>query len=158
MSRVVYVSIGSILFVLFILQDVVDLRWQYLWDLQQEQMYRRWSGLFLSVLILFQWSLSLVRTVPKWQNKSLTYYSIHTWMGAFTPLFFYVHSMNLGFAYLLILSLTFFGNFLLGMVNTDVIKSQKQWYFQGWMITHVAFSLFISLLTVYHVWVVFYYQ
>lgn len=158
MNRQLFISIGSVLFVLFIIQDLLPLKWAYLETLQQDQSYRRWSGLFLSIFILFQWSLSIVRTVPRWQDKSLLYHKIHTWLGAFTPLFFYVHSTKLGFAFLFLLSITFMVNFLLGMLNLDVLKNKKQWYFQGWMITHVALSIFITLLTIYHVWIVFYYE
>lgn len=158
MNRQLFITIGISLFILFILQDLMPLKWDYLEGLQNKQMYRRWSGLFLSAFILFQWSLSLVRTVPRWQDKSLSYHTIHTWLGAFTPLFFYIHSTKLGYAFLFLLSLTFLVNFLLGMFNLDVLKSKKQWYFQGWMISHVALSIFITLLTVYHIWIVFYYE
>jgi methionine sulfoxide reductase heme-binding subunit len=158
MGRIAFILTGSILFACFLAQDFFDLKWEYLLQLQDDQMYRRWSGLVLSVIILFQWTLSIVRSTPKWEELSLTFYNIHNWMGAFTPLLFYFHSMKLGFAYLFVLSLTFFGNFLLGMLNLDVIKNKSQLIFQGWMITHVACSLFITFLTIYHVWVVFYYE
>ena len=102
MSRISFLVTGLLLFVLFVIQDVVDLRWEYLQELQQDQMYRRWSGLGLFVIILFQWTLSIVRTTPKWEELSLTFYNIHNWFGAFTPLLFYIHSMQLGFAYLLV--------------------------------------------------------
>lgn len=158
MGRLAFILTGSILFTLFILQYIFVWRWEYLYELQGDQMYRRWSGLGLSLIILFQWTLSLVRTRPKWEELSLKFYTIHNWLGALTPLFFYVHSMKLGFAYLSVLSLTFFGNFLLGMLNLDVLKSKSKIVFQGWMILHVACSFFITGLTLYHVWVVFYYK
>ncbi|NLR90775.1 hypothetical protein [Flammeovirga agarivorans] len=158
MSKQLYIVIGSILFLLFVAQDVFELRWEALYQLQQEQMYRRWSGLGLFCIILFQWTLSLVRVVPKWQHKSITFHKIHNWLGAFTPLLFYIHSMELGFAYLFILSLTFFSNFVMGMFNLDLLKTRSQLIFQGWMIVHVTFSVFITFLTFYHIWVVFYYE
>lgn len=158
MKRTLFVSIGLILFALFVLQDALDLRWEALQTLQEEQMYRRWSGLGLFTIILFQWSLSLVRVIPKLSDKSIIFHSIHNWLGAFTPLLFYIHSMELGFAYLFMLSVTFFGNFLLGMFNLDVLRSRSQIVFQGWMILHVAFSFFVSFVTVYHIWIVFYYE
>lgn len=153
-----YFYIGSFLFLLFVLQEVFQLRWEALYQLQEEQSYRRWSGLGLLFIILFQWTLSLVRSVPKWETKSLTFSKIHNWIGAFTPLLFYIHSMELGFAYLFILSITFFGNFLMGMFNFDMIKSKSMLVFQGWMIVHVSLSVFITTLTFYHIWVVFFYE
>ncbi|MCV9386313.1 hypothetical protein [Reichenbachiella ulvae] len=158
MSKNLYLILGLLLFTLFVLQDVFEWRWEYLQQLQADQMYRRWSGLALSMVILFQWVLSIVRATPKWEEKSLLFYSIHNWMGALTPLLFYIHSMQLGFAYLFLLSITFFGNFLLGMFNLDLLKSKSQVVFQGWMILHVSMSLFISFITIYHIWIVFYYE
>lgn len=158
MNRILFISTGCLFFLLFVLQDQLGLRWEYLYQLQSDQMYRRWSGLGLFIVILYQWILSIIRTTPRWEHKSLVFYNIHNWVGAFTPLLFYIHSMKLGFAYLFLLSITFFGNFLLGMFNLDVLKTKAQWVFQGWMVIHVAFSLFISFLTLYHIWVVFYYK
>ena len=158
LHRLRFVIVGGTLFLLFALQDVLDLRWEYLRQWQLDQMYRRWSGLGLFLVILSQWVLSLVRVVPRWQGKSRVFYTLHNWVGAFTPLLFYLHAMQLGFAYLFVLSITFFGNFLLGMFNLELLKSRSPLVFQGWMILNVAFSLFISLLTVYHIWVVFYYE
>lgn len=153
-----FLIIGLVLFAGYVLQEVLDLRWMMLQDLQQDQMYRRWSGLGLSLVILFQWLLSIVRVVPRWEELSLTFKNIHNWLGAFTPLLFYVHSMQLGYAYLFMLSITFFGNFLLGLFNLDLIKTTSQLVFKGWMILHVGFSFFVTFITIYHVWVVFYYE
>ena len=158
MGKLGFLVIGGILFALFIAQDVFSLRWQALYELQDQQMYRRWSGLGLSLIILFQWSLSLVRSKPSWEELSLKFQRIHNWLGAFTPLFFYIHSMQLGFAYLFVLSITFFGNFLLGLFNLEILNSKSPIVFMGWMILHVACSLFVTFLTIYHVWVVFYYE
>lgn len=158
MGRLAFLITGGVLFTLFVAQDALGWKWDYLVQLQDDQMYRRWSGLVLSLVILFQWTLSLVRSRPKWEELSLKFYNIHNWLGAFTPLLFYVHSAKLGFAYLFVLSITFFGNFLLGMFNLEVIKNKSQVIFQGWMILHVACSLFVTFLTIYHVWVVFYYE
>ncbi|MEM1009803.1 MAG: hypothetical protein AAGJ35_12455, partial [Myxococcota bacterium] len=158
MNRKLFISIGATLFALFVLQDVLELRWTALQEWQAGQLYRRWSGLGLFTVILFQWTLSLVRVVPRWEEKSIVFHAIHNWLGAFSPLLFYVHSMQLGFAYLFLLSITFFGNFLLGMFNLDVLKSKSMLVYQGWMILHVAFSFFISFVTLYHIWVVFYYE
>lgn len=157
-SSRIYVIVGLVLFTLFLLQDFIELRWTWLFEAQKEQMFKRWTGLALSVFIAFQWVLTLVRVVPSWSSKIMLFTKIHKWLGAITPAAYYVHSMEFGYAYLLFLSLCFFGNFLLGMLNMDVIKSKAQWYFQGWMILHVSCSLIVSLLLFYHVYVVFYYK
>ena len=153
-----YLYTGVFLFIAYILQDVLVLHWQYLADLQLQESYKRWSGLALFTYIGLQWSLTLFRIKKSLEDRSATVMSIHKWMGAFSPLIFYVHSMKFGFAYLFILSVLFFVNVFLGFVHMDELKAKAYWYFQGWMIAHVAFSLAVSLLAFYHIWIVFYYS
>lgn len=154
----IYIYVGAVLFVLFLVQDLLDIRWTWLFESQKDQMFKRWTGLAVGVFIAFQWLLSLVKTVNKFSDFVQSFTKIHKWFGAFSPLVYYVHSMEFGFAYLLFLSLVFFGNFLLGLLNTDFIKSKSQLYFQGWMILHVACSIIVALVMLYHVYVVFYYK
>lgn len=153
-----YLYIGIGLFVAYCMQEVLDLRWEYLYALQIEESFKRWSGLALFIYIALQWSLTLFRTKRKLEKHSSFLMDVHKWIGAFSPLVFYLHSMEFGYAYLFGLSITFFMNVLLGFVHTDTINTKAYWYFQGWMITHVAFSLLISLLALYHIWIVFYYN
>jgi hypothetical protein len=84
--------------------------------------------------------------------------SIHKWIGALSPLFFYVHCMSLGYGYLALLSYIFIANTLLGYFNLDVIKNNSDVLFKGWMITHVALSLVITILMFFHIVMVFYYK
>ncbi|MDO6758844.1 hypothetical protein Q4566_01425 [Tamlana sp. 2_MG-2023] len=121
-------------------------------------MYKRWSGLVLALFICFQWMLTLTRTVVKWRKHAMTMQIIHKWLGAISPLFFYFHSLALGYGYLLLLSYVFFSNTLLGYLNLDVIKSRSDAWFKGWMITHVALSMMVSILLLFHVVMVFYYK
>ena len=84
--------------------------------------------------------------------------TIHKWIGAISPIIFYVHSMNFGYGYLLLLTYIFFANALLGYINLDVIKSSSEALFKGWMISHVAFSMIITILMFFHIAMVFYYK
>jgi hypothetical protein len=43
-------------------------------------------------------------------------------------------------------------------MNPDYIRNNSMWFFNGWMIAHVACSLLLTLLVVFHVGVVFYYK
>ena len=150
--------VGSTLFLLYIIQSVLPVKWEALDVLQHEQMYSRWSGLVLALFILFQWLLTLTRVVNKWKKHSIKFTSWHKWIGAISPLIFFFHSMEFGYAYLFVLSFVFMVNMVLGTINLDVIKSSKEWVFQSWMITHVAFSFIITFVMLYHVGVVFYYK
>lgn len=152
-----YLITGLVFFIVYILQEVLNIRWQYLHALQLEETFKRWSGLCLFIFIALQWSLTIFRVKKTWEPYSPAIMEVHKWMGAFSPVVFYIHSMEFGFAYLFVLSITFFSNVLLGFVHVDVIRTKAYWYFQGWMVAHVAFSLIITLLVLYHIWIVFYY-
>ncbi|WP_406683494.1 hypothetical protein N1F78_12500 [Seonamhaeicola sp. MEBiC1930] len=150
--------LGLLLFVAFSIQFFLKLEWTWLYELQQQEMYKRWSGLFLALVIGFQWVLSLVRTNRRLRVHNLVMQNIHKWIGALCPLIFYIHSMGMGYGYLLLLSYIFFVNTILGYINLDVIKNNSDVLFKGWMISHVAISLIITILMLFHVVMVFYYK
>lgn len=150
--------LGIALFVAFVLQYMFNLQWHGLFVLQQEEMYKRWSGLLLVVFITFQWVLTLTRTVKKWRTRAMVMQTIHKWAGALSPLFFYIHSMGIGYGYLMLLSYIFFANTILGYFNLDVLKNNSDILFKGWMISHVALSIVVTILMVFHITMVFYYK
>ena len=151
-------TIGLLLFILYIIQFSFHLQWEKLYSLQHDEMFKRWTGLGLGLFITFQWLLTLFRIIPKLRQRSIKMTAIHKWIGAFSPVIFYLHSMTFGYAYLLFLSIVFMTNMLLGTVNLDIIKSQKEWLFKLWMILHVSFSIIITFVMLFHVGVVFYYK
>lgn len=150
--------LGLVLLLLFFLQFFLKLRWNWLFELQQQEMFKRWSGLGLAIFIAFQWILSLTRVVVRFRKYAIKMNLIHKWLGAISPLFFYIHSMALGYGYLLLLSYIFFSNTLLGYLNLDVIKNNSDLLFKGWMILHVAFSIVITIMMFFHITMVFYYK
>lgn len=150
--------IGLLLLILYFLQYFLNLEWNWLLELQQDQMFRRWSGLAVAILIAFQWILTFTRVIPRLRKHSMKMNTIHKWLGAISPLLFYVHSINLGYGYLLLLTYIFFANALLGYINLDVIKSTNETLFKGWMISHVTFSMIITILMFFHIAMVFYYK
>lgn len=151
-------TIGIFLLVAYIVQFIFDLKWEWLYNLQLNELYKRWSGVSVLIFIIFQWALTITRVSKRLRKYALKFTSWHKWIGAFSPLLFYFHAMEFGFAYLALLSYLFFANMLLGVVNLDIIKSQKEWVFQSWMIAHVAFSVIISFISIFHIGVVFYYK
>lgn len=151
-----YVGLGLI--VLYLVQYLFEIRWTWLNVLQEDQLFRRWSGLAIGLIIVMQWMLTMTRTKKSWNKHAQKFASVHKWMGALSPILFYTHSIEFGHAYLLVFSIIFMLNTVLGCVNLDVIKSHKEWIFQGWMITHVTLSIIITAILLIHVWVVFYYK
>jgi len=152
-------NLSIFLFVLYIAQYFLPIKWQWLYELQEHnQMYKRWSGLAVFLLIVFQWVLTVARVVNRFKKYAITLADVHKWIGACSPILFYIHVMEFGYGYLALLSYLFFANMLLGTVNLDIIKSKKNWVFQSWMITHVTFSIIITFIAVFHIGVVFYYE
>ncbi|UKM64406.1 hypothetical protein GSB9_00954 [Flavobacteriaceae bacterium GSB9] len=150
--------VGLILLSAFFLQFFLTLQWDWLFQLQQEEMYKRWSGLGLALFIVFQWVLTLTRVLKKFRKHAMSMQTIHKWVGALSPLLFYIHSISLGYGYLLLLSYIFFSNTILGYFNLDVVKNSSDAFFKGWMISHVALSIIVTIMLVFHVSMVFYYK
>lgn len=151
-------TIGLILLFLFVIQFALDLKWKWLYDLQQDEMFKRWSGFGLGMFILFQWLLTFSRVIARFRKYSFKITNLHKWIGAISPLLFYIHGMELGYGYLALLAYIFLINTLIGYFNLDVIKSTNDTLFKGWMITHVAFSIIVTILMIFHIGVVFYYK
>ncbi|TNJ42953.1 hypothetical protein KFZ70_16005 [Tamlana fucoidanivorans] len=150
--------VGVVLLCAFFLQYFLKLEWMWLFQLQKEELYKRWSGLVLALLIVFQWVLTITRVVKRLRKYAMPMQAIHKWLGAVSPIVFYFHSATLGYGYLLLLSYIFFSNTLLGYLNLDVIKSNNEMLFKGWMISHVALSIIVSIMMVFHISMVFYYK
>lgn len=150
--------IGLVLFCGYLLQNILELKIGALEKLQTQEMFKRWTGLALALFIVFQWVLTFTRIIPKLRKKSLIFTEIHKWIGAFSPLLFFIHTTSFGYGYLALLSYIFLSNMLLGTINLDVIKSQKEWVFKSWMIVHVSFSMLITGIMFLHIGTVFYYK
>ncbi|MEO9571826.1 MAG: hypothetical protein ABJH82_11185 [Polaribacter sp.] len=150
--------LGLLLLTVYFLQFFLKLDWSWLSHLQQQEIYKRWSGVLLATFILFQWLLTFTRVIKNWRKYNITIQNLHKWLGAVSPLFFYIHSTQLGYGYLLLMSYVFLFNTLLGYLNLDVLKNNSDILFKGWMIAHVALSLIITFLLVFHVSMVFYYK
>jgi len=151
-------TLGLLLLSLFFLQFFLKLEWTWLKIQQQQEMYKRWSGLFMALFITFQWVLTFCRVVKKLRKHSIKMTVMHKWAGALSPIFFYAHSMGVGYGYLALLSYLFFANALLGYINLDVLKNNSDVLFKGWMIAHVAFSIILTILMFFHITMVFYYK
>ncbi len=150
--------LGLILLLIFFLQFFLKLRWTWLVELQQGELYKRWSGLGIALFIAFQWILTFTRVIPKLRKHAMKMTELHKWIGAISPLLFYIHSVGFGYGYLALLSYIFFANTLIGYINLDVLKNNSDALFKGWMIVHVAFSFIITILLLFHIGIVFYYK
>lgn len=150
--------IGVTLIILYCIQQIFVIKWNFLENLQNIETYKRWSGLIVGLLIVFQWLLTFSRIIPKFRKRSHSINNIHKNIGLFSPIFLYIHSTNFGFGYLALFTYLYILNMILGTLNLDIIKTSKDWVFKGWMITHVALSMIITLLLFFHIGMVFYFK
>jgi methionine sulfoxide reductase heme-binding subunit len=154
-----YVWVGMMLFGIFVLQYMLGWQWALLQRWQTNATYKAITGFLLATYIGFQWLLYFFRKQPQRSNEQKRQaYQLHKWIGALSPLFFWMHSVKLGYAYLLILSVLYFANFGLGLMNVEAIAARSKWYLQVWLVAHLTFSTLIVFLTMHHIWVSFYFH
>ena len=152
-----YFILGLVLLVAFFIQDVFDIRWQWLQQLQTDETYKRLSGLALATYLAEQWSLSLMR-IWGLSKKARSNYKVHQQLGVLSPLFFYIHSVRIGYAYLFLLSLVYFSNATVGLFNPVFLGIRHKKFSFYWMIVHVSLSLLTVILMFFHIYIVFYYE
>ena len=130
---------------------------QWLHDLQNIEFYKMASGVALAAFLLFQWYLSSLRVRGR-LRRAKRQYALHKKVGIWAPVLFYAHSVTLGYAYLLILSSAYFANTLVGLINPQTIRVRSKAYYYTWMIVHVALSVLVIALMVYHLWIALSYE
>lgn len=152
-------KIGITLFVLYFIQDFFLLKISYLEHLQSIELYKKWSGLLLLILILSQWYISALRANKKISSSKKQFYvNLHKLIGVLLPLFFYFHSTSIGFGMLFVLSVVFFISIFLGFINTENFVIRFPNLFNWWLMLHILFSAIVLVLSFIHVWQVFYFN
>ncbi|MGH8657898.1 MAG: hypothetical protein ACREV4_05310 [Gammaproteobacteria bacterium] len=149
--------LGVLLLLAFFAQDLFHLKWPWLAVLQTDETYKQVSGLVLVTFIGYQWYLSVLRAKGL-SEEAARHYERHRWAGALAPLFFYLHSHQIGYAYLFLLSTIYFGNVVLGLLHPLILQTNNKHLFNGWMVTHVSIAVFLVTLASYHIFTAFYYS
>ena len=152
-------KIGLILLGFYVVQYFCPVKLVFLEHLQNDSTYRIWSGLALFLLILHQWLLPIYRAVYDLKGKPLEKKTaVHNWVGSVSPLVFFLHSTKPDYGLLFILAVIFFLNLSFGLLNfIDNSKKHIKFYRVGIAI-HILLSVAILLLTLLHIWLVFYYN
>jgi methionine sulfoxide reductase heme-binding subunit len=111
------------------------------------------------VYIYSQWLLTFKRTYTS-DQKPQQGLNLHRWSGALAPVFFYIHSARFGYGYLLFISIIYFTNFIVGNINPQGLNIHRYInnYYSLWLRAHIIFSCLVSLMIIYHIYVVFYYK
>ena len=152
-----YLLVGSLLLTLYFIQLNLNLRWLWLDNLQGNEVYQQVTGFMLLAYVILQGRLGYHRL--RYPKKSFApLLKSHKLHGVFGPLLFYVHSMDIGFAYQVVLTFIFLGNSLVGYLNPQALKVRVKWYVLSWTIVHVSLALLTLALMLFHIYVVYYYS
>lgn len=149
--------VGVLLLALFVLQDVGSLKWALIEVLQANDTYKAISGVLILLFIAVQWGLALLRRRVQ-GARSRHLYHLHNNLGLVAPAVYYMHSTRFGYAYLLVLSLAYFTNFAVGLVNREFWDINISKYTHYWTIVHITLSVLIVSMVLYHIGVVLYYE
>lgn len=148
---------GLLLLALLALPLALGWRWSWLAAHQQEELYKRWTGALLLLFLGHQWWLAIGRS-RGWVRAAKRSFHAHRYVGLAAPLFFFAHSQQLGFGFLVLLSTVFLGNTLLGLLHPGLLRLGGRRLTNVWLVTHVAASLLVAALALYHGWVAFYFE
>ncbi len=118
--------------------------------------YRLVTGTLLAGLLAFQWSLSGLRT-RGYARLAKRMYSWHQVAGALGPLLLLTHSVRAGVGFLGLLCSAFLVNTLLGAFGPTRVAALRQ-HSNLWFVSHVALSLFVVGLAMYHGWTAMYFE
>ncbi|HMI87855.1 MAG TPA: hypothetical protein VK550_27420 [Polyangiaceae bacterium] len=144
------------MWLLFLAQIDLGFEWRPLSDWQGHTWYKVVSGSLLGGFVCFQWLLALLR-VNRWARAAKTLYPWHKNAGALSPVLLFLHSTRLGFGYLLVLSTVYMANNVVGLVSPATFPRLKT-IMPFWLIAHIALSVLLATLVVYHAWTALYYE
>ncbi|MDH5407936.1 MAG: hypothetical protein OEY00_04945 [Gammaproteobacteria bacterium] len=155
--NVTYLVWGMSLLALFAAQLLLGLRWEWLAQLQQGEVYRQFTGYLLLSYVLIQARLGLKRVKNQTTNL-VKEFDMHKIQGVFGPLVFYIHSIEVGYAYQLLLAIVFLGNCIIGYFSPHALQWKNKVYLLSWTITHVSLAVLTLFLMIFHIYVVYQYS
>lgn len=150
-----YLYLGLGLFFAFLLQELFQLKMPWLEALQSQESYKIYSGLFVVFYMIFQFIMPYNKSCETPHAYADTYQQ-HKLRGALAPLVFFVHSTQFGVGYLLMLSVVYFSNLLVGLFNHERVSNPilRISYFKIWLPTHIVLSVVTVALIAFHIYVV----
>lgn len=152
-----YALAGTFLIVLYIMQLTLNLRWEWLDNLQSGEVYQQFTGFLLLTYVLIQGRLGLHR-FRKQSSKYRILLEQHKSQGILGPIIFYIHSIDIGFAYQTVLVVVFLGNIIVGYLNPQAIPIRNKIYTVSWTILHVGLAILTLSLMIFHIFIVYYYS
>jgi len=152
-----YTLLGVTLLGLFFLQYGYGIKFHWLAHWQHVTLYKQLTGFMLVGYLLLQWQLGM-RKMRNKTSRLTRVHHLHKWQGALAPMIYYIHSMELGYAYQLLLSGVYFGNVVVGLFNPEMLNRLPRGYRTGWLIAHIGLAVLTLALVLYHVYVTYWYS
>jgi hypothetical protein len=149
-------AFGLSLLVLFASQALLKVEWPWLSRWQQQDSYKLWSGAALALFIAAQWLLTIAR-VNGWSKLARALYAWHQRSGMFAPVALFAHSTAFGFGYLSLLSTLYLCNTALGLMSPRAFPRLRH-YAGVWLSGHIALSVALAVLVVYHAWIALFFE
>lgn len=153
-----YFWLGTGLLALLVIQQATGLHFDGLAALQNDSLYKQLTGFALFGFIIHQWYFSFLR-IQKQFPKAARNAGLHKQLGALAPLLFLLHSQELGYAYQMVLSLSFFGVFATGLFSPETVNIIRVSRFRhAWMITHISVATLLPFVVAYHVFITYWFE
>ena len=153
----IYLFAAVSLTLLDVMQAMLNMRWEWLYALQNDVVYKQVSGFLLFIYVFMQGRLGFQRLrYPSSSLRKLFYY--HKVQGVFGPFLFYLHSVEVGFAYQVVLTSVFLLNCVFGYLSPQTIKIRNKIYTLCWTVLHISLAIMTFVLMCFHIFVVYYYS
>ncbi|MFV2055446.1 MAG: hypothetical protein ACC707_03220 [Thiohalomonadales bacterium] len=148
-------AIACIFLSLFYIQYYYNLSPKWLNELQDINAYKQITGFILAIYILNQWQIAFTRNNGQKPSAGQRY--THRYSGSFVPIVYYFHSVDIGFAYQAILSMSLLLNCVIGGCNPTDLKIRYVGYYRCWLTLHISLAVIIVPVSLYHLYIVYAY-
>lgn len=149
---------GLALVAAYLAQDFLGLHWRWLAALQTEDWYKYATGAGLVLYLGWLWSL-FARRVNGLRGQDLGQTMLrHEKSAALAPALLYLHTVQLGYGYLLVLSAVFLTAVAVGTASPVALGIRSRGYLAGWLTAHVMLAALVTLLGLYHGYIALYYK
>ena len=147
--KLLQLIVMSGLCVLYLVQSALDWGPPALADLQESTGYGITTGGLLIAFIAYQWYLPYLRLAG---GSAQTASQWHSYLGVLAPVLLYLHSISLGIAYTIVLSLLFVLNTLVGAAGRISIRNleQRRRFQRFFLLVHIPASCLVTVLALIH--------
>ncbi len=146
---------GVLLLLAYLVQDAAGLRWEWLAQLQTVDLYKYVTGSCLLAYVCWQWCLFLARQRGMRVHRLM---ALHQRSGVVAPVLFYLHSVQIGYGYLAVLSWVLLTNVIVGVASPVGIRIHNRAYTAFWVVMHVLLAALTIILGLFHAYIAVYYK